>query len=423
MEKIRKFGQISNQLTRRSRMSRLMRIALFPSIAIFVSGLMGSPAAQAETYTFSTLHSFNYNDGANTQAGLVQGANGELYGTTLVGGANAGHEDADGTVFEITTAGKLTTLHSFSGPDGDASTAPLVKASNGNFYGTTPEGGTGTGCGSLGCGTVFEITPSGKLTTLHSFDGPDGSYPYAGLVQGTNGALYGTTFSGGRYGVGTIFEISLSGKLTTLHSFNGNDDGMDGALTYSALVQGANGNFYGTAYAGGHYGMGAVFEVTPSGTLTILHSFDNSDGAYPRAGLVKGSNGDFYGTTNMGGFYNGGNNGSGTVFEMTRTGALTTLHVFGGTGDGAYPYATLVQASNGYLYGTTYEGGDYNNGTIFEVTPDDLLLILVSFDISKGDGGWPYSPLVIDSNGNLYGTTSGGGAYSAGTVFSLTGEK
>jgi len=400
------------------RISNVARTGIIASLAIFLCGML--EPSQAQIYEYSTIHSFHYTDGASPHSGLVQGANGQLYGTTPVGGANAGLADADGTVFEITTAGKLTTLHSFSGPDGDASWSPLVKASNGYFYGTTSEGGTGAGCGSLGCGTVFEITSGGTLITLHSFNGTDGSFPYAGLMQATNGNLYGTTYSGGRYGNGTIFEITLAGKLTTLHSFNGNDQGMDGAYTYAPLVQGANGNLYGVVYAGGHYGMGAVFEVTLSGTLTIIHSFDNSDGAYPFGGLVKGSNGDFYGTTNTGGFYNGGNNGRGTIFEMKPNGALTTMYVFGGSGDGAYPYASLVQGKNGYFFGTTYQGGEYNQGTIFEMTEDGVVGILFSFDTSNGGGGLPYSSLVLDSNGNFYGTTFAGGAYNEGTVFALT---
>jgi uncharacterized repeat protein (TIGR03803 family) len=347
---------------------KLSRTRLLLIMTTFMCGLLALSGAQAQSYTFSTLHSFNYNDGGSPHDGLIQGANGNLYGTTASGGAYAGHGNADGTVFEITSSGTLTTLHSFSGSDGDASWAGLVRGANGNLFGTTTLGGTGTGCGTVGCGTIFEITSSGTLTTLHNFGGIDGAYPYSGLVQATNGKLYGTT------------------------------------------------------YAGGTYGDGAIFEITASGKLTVLHSFDNSDGAYPYAGLVKGTNGDFYGTTYSGGFYEGGNNGKGTIFEITPSGKLTTLHVFGGT-DGAYPYAPVIQGKDGNFYGTTYQGGEYNEGTVFEINSDGVLGTLISFDGAMGDGTWPYAPLVQDTNGNFYGTTFAGGEYDYGTVFTLAVTK
>jgi uncharacterized repeat protein (TIGR03803 family) len=269
----------------------------------------------------------------------------------------------------------------------------------------------------LGCGTVFQITPSGKLTTLHKFEVTDGAFPSAPLIKATNGNFYGTTYSGGtgENGFGTIFEITPGGTLTTLHKFEEND----GAYPYSSLVQGGNGNFYGTTSAGGRYGQGTVFEITPSGTLTTLHNFDGSDGAYPYAGLVQGTNGDFYGTTETAGFYDGGNNGEGTIFEITPSGKLTTLYVFGNQDGGGYPYAALIQGKNGNFYGTTSYGGEYYDGTVFEITPDGVLLTLISFESSSGDGSRPYAPLVQDTNGNIYGTTYIGGEYGEGTVFTL----
>jgi len=416
METTGKYGQSSHHLTQPSCISKMSRMGFMLVMTTLLSGLLGLSGAQAQSYTFSTLHSFDYTDGGSPHDGLVQGTNGNLYGTTASGGAYAGHGNADGTVFEITSSGALTTLHSFSGSDGDASWAGLVKSANGNLYGTTTLGGTGTGCGTVGCGTIFEITPSGTLTTLHDFNGTDGAYPRASLVLGSNGSFYGTTYSGGagQNGYGTIFEITTSGTLTTLHNFGG----IDGAYPYSGLVQAANGKLYGTTYAGGTYGEGAIFEITTSGKLTVLHSFDDSDGAYPYAGLVKGTNGDFYGTTNSGGFYEGGNNGKGTIFEISPSGKLTTLHVFGGT-DGAYLYAPLIQGKDGNFYGTTYQGGEYNEGTVFEINSDSVLVTLISFDGAMGDGTWPYAPLVQDTNGNFYGTTFAGGEYNYGTVFAL----
>ena len=294
--------------------------------------------------TLTTLYSFcsetNCTDGDSPwYAGLVQASNGNLYGTTLYGGAND-----YGTVFEITTGGVLTTLHSFDGTDGDAPTA-LVQASNGNFYGTTVYGGANY------YGTVFKITAEGVLTTLHSFDGTDGAEPYYALVQASNrnhrgehtdhdGNFYGTTQFGGADDYGTVFEITAEGVLTTLHSF----DGTDGAEPLAGLVQARNrnhrgghtdhedhrgehtdhdGNFYGTTIYGGANDYGTVFEITPAGTLTTLHSFDYIDGEYPYAGLVQASNGNFYGTTGFGGAYS-----YGTVFELTPEIPFATFSAF-----------------------------------------------------------------------------------------------
>ena len=205
------------------------------------------------------------------------------------------------TAQTFTSIAKFTTLHSFAGMDGDNPYGALVQATNGNFYGTTYDGG------NYYVGTVFKITPSGTLTTLHSIDGPEGGGPYAGLVQATNGDFYGTTYEVGNYG--TVFKITPSGKLTTLHRF----DYTDGAFPYAGLVQATNGNFYGTTYGGGANNVyGTVFKITPSGTLTTLHSFAGADGGGPYAGLVQATNGDFYGTT-----YGGGANNLGTIFKTS----------------------------------------------------------------------------------------------------------
>jgi uncharacterized repeat protein (TIGR03803 family) len=220
-------------------------------------------AIATSAQTFTSLHSFDYADGANPEAGMVQGANGKFYGTTYVGGANS-----DGSVFSITTGGALLTVHSFNGADGANPEAGLILGTNGNFYGTTVNGGAN------GDGTVFSITASGTLTTLHNFCSQggssctDGSKSDAGLVQGTNGKLYGTTSGGGANGYGTVFGITAAGTLTTLHSF----DGTDGSSPEAGLVQATNGKFYGTTYGGGANGYGTVFSITAGGTLTTLES-------------------------------------------------------------------------------------------------------------------------------------------------------
>jgi len=366
--------------------------------------------------TFTTLHSFDYTDG-QAPYGLVQGTNGDLYGTTYSGGAKD-----DGTVFKITPTGILTMLYSFCSAypcqDGAEPGTGLVQANNGDFYGTTQNGGAD------GYGTVFKITPSGTLTTLHSFDGTDGANPYAGPVQASNGDFFGTTQNGGTNNKGTVFKITPSGTLTTLHSF----DGTDGELPYAKLVQVTDGNLYGTTQAGGANGVGTVFKITPSGALKTLYSFcsqsDCTDGELPSAGLIQAANGDLYGTTAY-----GGSGSDGTVFKITLGGGLTTLHSFDGT-DGANPNGgSLIHATDGGLYGTTAYGGTDTTGcggigcgTVFKITPSGTLTILYSFCSQNGctDGDYPVAGLLQDTNGHFYGTTAMGGANGYGTVFGLS---
>jgi uncharacterized repeat protein (TIGR03803 family) len=349
------------------------------------------------TALYSFCSQTNCADGELPYAGLVLGANGNFYGTTTYGGAgnpvrcNSVH--GCGTFFEITPGGKLTTLYSFCSQtncvDGETPYAALVQGTNGNFYGTTRIGGTSTSllCGKLGCGTIFEITPNGKLTTLYSFcaqklNCPDGESPNS-LVLATNGNFYGTTGGGGTQGAGTFFEITPAGKFSRLHNFDGPTDG----ATPSALVQASNGNFYGTAAFGGANGgsngsgAGTVFEITPAGALTTLYNFCSqancTDGDNPGAPLVQGTDGNFYGTTIRGGANSGGTDciaGCGTGFEITAAGGLTTLYNFcaqTACADGDVPSAGLMQATNGTFYGTTTRGGDNSKcdcGTVFSLS-------------------------------------------------------
>jgi uncharacterized repeat protein (TIGR03803 family) len=387
--------------------------SLFLLCAAAVALPAQAPTAPAPTVTFTTLHSFEGTDGSAPEAGLVQATDGNLYGTTSYGGSDGicSRGLGCGTVFAITPSGTLTTLHSFDRRDGDTPSAGLVQATNGNLYGTAAYGGANGSCPRSGCGTVFKITTTGTLTTLRSFDGTDGEDPLAGLVQASNGNLYGTTFAGGAGNAGTVFAITPSDTLTTLHSF----EGTDGEFPDAGLVQATNGKFYGTVYLGGATFDGTVFKITPSGTLTTLHGFDGGDGTGPDAALVQAAGGDFYGITRYGGAGN-----DGTVFKITPSGTLTMLHSFDGT-DGALPEG-LVQATNGDFYGTTIEGGTNNGGTVFTITPSGTLTTLYNF-CSQGnctDGSQPEAGLIQDTNGTFYGTTYGGGANDDGTVFSLS---
>jgi uncharacterized repeat protein (TIGR03803 family) len=307
----------------------------------------------------------------------------------------------------------FTSLASFNGTNGALPVSmSLVQGTDGNLYGTAPDGGANAG------GTVFKVTPAGTVTTLYSFcaqiNCDDGKTPLAGLVLGTNGIFYGTTSVGGLNGDGTVFSITSGGALTTLHSFN---LPIDGAYLVAALVQAVNGAFYGATGEGGANNLGTIFSMTPGGTVSTLHTFDGTDGQYPYAALIQGTNGTFYGTTSE-----GGTNDEGTVFSITPGGTLTTVHSFDST-DGSQPYSALVQASNGSLYGTTTEGGTANCsfgqpcGTVFSITTGGTLTTQHSFDVT--DGEKPYGALVQATNGSFYGVTEEGGASGYGTIFSL----
>jgi uncharacterized repeat protein (TIGR03803 family) len=358
-------------------------------------------AAIASSQTVTTLATFDITNGADPVTGLVQGTDGNFYGTTQAGGASGNCTNGCGTVFKITAAGTLTTLHSFEGTDGSGSEGGLVLGSDGNFYGTTYAGGTN------GDGTVFKITPAGTLTTLHTFGGSDGRNPASSLVQATNGYFYGTTNFGGASDEGTVFKINAAGTLTALHSF----DQTDGFIPKGGLVQATNGNFYGTTTYGGANNYGTVFKITNAGALTSLHSFDDTDGAYPLGGLVQGADGNFYGTTNFGGTGTNCQTSCGTVFKITAGGTLTTLYNFN-TSQGPYgPYGGLVPGTDGNFYGTTQAN------MVFQITPVGVLTPLFTFNYV--DGFEPLDALVQGTNGNFYGTTYQG-ASGYGTVFSLS---
>jgi uncharacterized repeat protein (TIGR03803 family) len=422
--------------------NRLTTILLVASFAF-----AASVAAPAQA-TFSVLFTFDGADGQNPQAPLIQGTDGNFYGTSTSLGANS----EGGAVFKVTPQGKPTALYSFCSKtncaDGAFPAAGLVQGVDGNFYGTTVFGGTGSDCptgdGYPGCGTVFQLTPEGKLTTLYNFcsqpNCTDGANPYGGLVQGSDKNFYGTTTEGGfisgscvnnfgdQSGCGTVFKISSDGNFTSLWTFCQQNNCPDGSAPTGTLIEAANGNFYGTTG-------GTVFQITSGGELTTIYSFcslDNcADGLQPYAGVIQGTDGNFYGTT-LGGGVNvscpSASTGCGTVFRLTPAGALTTLYAFctqtnssGFCLDGENPYGGVVQAY-GNLYGTTSLGGNSTNnppggGTIFELSPQGKLTTLHEFCAQSGcpDGFWPYASLLLASNGNFYGTTY----FSAGTVFSL----
>lgn len=400
------------------------RMARWRKRTVAALALCATTAIALPAQTFTTLVTFDGTNGANPGAALVQATDGNLYGTTESGGLTGSLcSSGCGTVFRVTPGGALTTLYDFCSQsnctDGfEPLFASLLQATDGNLYGTTVGGGT------YDDGTVFKITPHGTLTTLHSFDFTDGFLPYAGLVQATDGNFYGTTFGGGSYFYGTVFKITPTGTLSTLYSFCSQSGCADGAYPEGALVQGADGSFYGTTFKGGtgascNGGCGTVFKITPTGAFTTLHSFAGAptDGEGPSAGLAQGSSGNLYGTT-----YFGGANSSGIIFKMTPTGTETILQNLDGT-DGANPYAPLIQASDGNLYGTTQNGGTNGLGTVFAITPSGSLTTLYSFCPESGcaDGGATRAGLAQDTSGKLYGaSTFFGNASGDGTIFSLS---
>ncbi len=411
-----------------------------------------------------TLFSFDGTDGGNPATALVQGTDGNLYGTTFAGGANTGCPYGCGTFFRISTSGELTTLYNFCSQancaDGSGPSGQLVLGIDGNFYGITEFGGTGSaGCPSpANCGTVFKVTPNGTLTTIYNWcsqlNCADGNYELltepGPFVQGSDGNFYGVNDAGG-LGYGTAFKLTPSGTLTTLHNWCSEPNCADGWDAGNGLIQATDGNFYGTTYRFGANGIGTFFKMTPSGTLTTLYNFCSlggssvcTDGGFPVGPLTQASNGDFYGTTS----YGGANEQSaacmaqgitggycGTVFEITASGSLTTLYNFcsqPNCTDGASPGFQLVQASDGNLYGVTLAGG-YSSctsslplgpgcGTIFKLTKSGALTTLQVLD---GEYQNPEA-LFQATLGTFYGETVSGGGYGScfadstcGTVFSV----
>jgi uncharacterized repeat protein (TIGR03803 family) len=394
-----------------------------------VSLLCAASAIASPAQTFNTLASFDGADGTGPDASLVQGRDGNLYGTTQLGGGN-GSDSGAGTVYEITPEGKLTALYSFCAQQNCADgqyPEGLVLGSDGNFYGTTQYSG----------GTIFKVTPKGNLTTLYTFcpqDNCTGAYwPSGPLVESMDGNFYGLTSYGGNgscgeYSCGTAFKITRAGVLTVVHNF----EFSDGAYPVGSLVLGGDGNFYGVTEYGGDLrcyigddnqdGCGVVFKMSAAGDLTVLHTFKIYDGSIPIAGLVQGTDGNFYGMTREGGDVTcNPPHGCGTIFTIARHSGLTTLFKFRsstGPGPSDPSFGALIQGTDGNLFGTTGRGGVGDVGTIFRITPGGSFTELHSFD--GADGAYPFGGLRQATNGIFYGTAGSGGAnLYDGTVFSL----
>ena len=401
-------------------------------------------------YTETVLHKFAASpDGASPEAGAILDASGDLYGTTIAGGTDpscpGGYNTGCGTVYTIDAAGSERLVYSFRGkPDASEPFAGLIRH-NGVFYGTTASGGNYKPCysyGGNGCGTVFEIEPTGHERLLYQFKGSfgsgpvDGQGPMGGLIVDPSGSFYGTTPFGGKDESGTIFKITKSGKESVLYSFTG---GSDGARPYSGVIRDASGNLYGVAYFGGNSactgGCGTIFELSTSGSLNVLYQFTGgTDGGNPMGGMVMDGSGSLYGTAqnygNLSCNKRGGNPGCGTIFQLSAKHEVKVLHEFAGSPDGAVPSENLIVDANGNLYGTTSFGGDgkcnggYSCGTVFEVDSRGRESVLHTFTGGKADGEVPYGPVRRDTAGSLYGTTVSGGRgpcnRGCGVVFKLS---
>jgi uncharacterized repeat protein (TIGR03803 family) len=384
-----------------------------------VLGLGAVAAQQAKSQTFTVTHSFTGgSDGANPLSGMF------FAGGNLFGVASSGGSSGLGVVFRLSLTGQETVLHEFTGgTDGANPQGRLVMDRNGNFYGTTYAGGISN------AGTVFKVTRKGVETVLYSFTStPDGANPVAGLAIDKLGNLYGTTTAGGANGNGTVFKLAIptvaGGEWTeeVLYSFG---KGTDGTIPVAGVTFDASGNLYGTTSAGGTHGYGTVFQLTPSGsawTETILHHFAlANDGGVPYAGLVLGSDGNLYGATTEGGA--GGQNGGGTIFELTHTSSgwtFSELYGLSGWGiSGSYRNLLLV---SGKIYATTHCDGPSSAGTVYELTHSGSAWTynpLYNFT-GGSDGLFSISNLAADKYGNLYGTTLGGGAHGFGVAFKVT---
>jgi uncharacterized repeat protein (TIGR03803 family) len=400
---------------------KLTRLSMGASVAVLcVVAVLAPQSAHAQTY--KVLYTFTLGkDGGVPEAGLIRDANGNLYGTTALGGRGSG------TVFKLSPTGKETVLYSFCSAgncaDGSCPAAGVILDRKGNLYGTAYGGGSLCGQGGSGNGVVFELSPKGKgqwkETVLYTFKGaPDGANPAAGVILDTKGNLYGTTQFGGGGG-GTVFKLSKTGKETVLYQFTG---GNDGAFPVAGVTRDSKGNLYGTTYNGGMHFYGTVFKLSQTGKETVLHSFTGgSDGGYPRGGVIQGAK-YLYGTAFIGGklsctFSNVP--GCGVVFKLNMTGKETVLYSFNGGTDAAGPAAGVILDAKGNLYGTTQSGGAGGAGTVFELSKTGNETVLYPFT-GGADGAFPVAGVIQDAKGNLYGTTPSGGVYNAGVAFKLT---
>jgi uncharacterized repeat protein (TIGR03803 family) len=402
---------------------KISKSLLTIGLALACAALTFSLAVCAEAQTFTSLATFNGQDGFAPWGSVTQGINGHFYGTAGLDGAHQG-----GNVFEVSPDGTLRIIHSFCSQancaDGYYPTSAPVLGSDGNLYGVVGEGGSDAGYGT-GAGVFYKITSGQQFTILYTFCATtpcvDGAFP-TGLTLASDGNFYGTTYAGGTYDGGTIFQVTPAGQLKVLYDFCSHENCIDGWHPVFPPIQGSDGNFYGTTPIGGTPGSGVFYELTDSGTYKVLHNFCQtascSDGSVPNS-IAQDAKGDFFGSASS-----GGSKGYGTIFQITPANQFTVLHNF--DFEHEHPLEQLILANDGNLYATTQ--GDAigtNGGSILEITPSGTVTQLYLFSNGPCDGSNPSSLLFQGTDGRLYGTTVYGGAINGrcggdGTVFSLS---
>ena len=380
-----------------SAFTRLTLLALFAGIAL---------TAQAQTVT--TIFDFSNVPGTSLPVGpLAQGRDGQYYGITYYG-----------TVFKVTASGTYNQVATMTSMQGQVCNG-LILATDGNFYGTCEQGG------DKSTGTFFQVTPTGTVTVLHNFDGTfsgtvDGCYPLGVPVQASDGNFYGTTLECGVNDAGIIYKITPAGVFTAVHAFAYGSD--DGNQPQGALIQGSDGNLWGTLSFGGANNGGAVFKSSLTGSESLVFSFGScpstTTGCNPLAGLMQGSDGNYYGTAEV-----GGANNQGVAFKLTPRGTYTVLHSFDVTTDnGASPVEPVTQGTDGILYGVATDclGGGCSPADLFQVTTKGVFTDVYNFPFLGGNNNSdPRSPVLLSTTGTFYGTTFQGGSAAAGTVYSF----
>ncbi len=311
-------------------------------------------------------------------------------------------------------------LHKFEYLGGYAPKSTVIQASDGNYYGTTYHGSVKQG------GTVYRLTPDGVHTVIHEFDvdGVDGRQPYAGLMQASNGWLYGTTTYGGAFGQGVVFRLSLAGEFEVLDAFSA-DKGYVGYGSGGALIETPAGRIVGVASYGGRFGSGALYALNTNGLIQTLHSFlpaEVGDAGSLSGGLILGRDGKLYGVSSA-----GGANDRGVIYRVDAQAAVSIVYSFPGRGpnNASIPLGPLANGPDGSLYGVSSGGGTKNQGTVFRISPSGEVAVLHSFKGYPSAAGWsPVTPLVVDNQGNVFGVTQYGGAsatcYLCGVVYRLS---
>jgi uncharacterized repeat protein (TIGR03803 family) len=371
----------------------------------FMTVLLLTVASSAPAQSLSNLYTFvGADNSVNPDGVIAQGRDGAYYGVAV--------GPQPGTIYKVTGSGGFTLLHSMAQAEGQGCNG-LILGTDGNLYGTCPHGGD-----SQSAGTIIKMTPAGALTVLHTFNYGlvDGCYPDGVPVQASDGNFYGTTLNCGANNEGTAYKITPAGVETIIHSFAG---GTDAGQPIGALILGSDGNLWGESAAGGSYNSGTVFKMSLSGAVTVVYQFlgCGAQGCYPAAGLVQGNDGNYYGTTQEGGTSN-----EGVVFKLTPAGAITILHSFNRTVDiGAYPQLPLTLGTDGNFYGVASDciSGGCSPANIFRITPAGVFTDVYNFTNYGGNNNsLPFSPLLLGTNGTLYSTTEEDGK-GAGTFFSL----